>query len=73
MTSVPTSEIERAAAVLGPHATLRTVATAVGMETSALKQRCVEEGIRILATTEHHAPAAARWPSDRDVGSTSNA
>lgn len=70
---MPTSEIERAAAVLGPHASLRTVARALGMEAPALKQRCADEGIRIQARAEHHACAGARWRSDSDVGSTSSA
>lgn len=45
---VPTSEIVRAVAVLGPHATARTVAGAVGMEESALRERCAAEGIDLL-------------------------
>lgn len=72
MTSVPTSEIERAATVLGPHATLRTVASAVGMEITALRERCLNEGIRLLGFGER-AAAGGHPPSDRDPGTTSTA
>ncbi|MEO5678740.1 MAG: hypothetical protein ABIS47_03635 [Acidimicrobiales bacterium] len=39
------SEIIRAVLVLGPHATVRNIAAAVGMDPATLGQRCADEGI----------------------------
>jgi len=60
MPAVPTSEIVRAVAVLGPHATVRTVAAAVGMDAAALRDWCANEGIDLLGADRRVGAAAAR-------------